>query len=506
MNYCDQTKPKIYHQGIDTLRTSHILMHEDNYTKYTLLLSRLANLKDEAILANAGYEFENGISFEFDTYGKFFIRPKGQGRYRYVIYNQDIEIFFSTVLLSANNYTTPQIVVDYRSKYLSLLGHEKAYAVVCAMLSQLLGTTEHHEYGDIFNTQLMRIDLCTDVGGIDYTPIDKYRFQTNFKNNGHIEFKEHLQFNRLTGFSFGKGDYMMRIYNKRHQLNNDSSKLWLVSLWVNNGYDENIRPTVWRHEVQMRRPYLKRFRREVVTDEVRYFFDMLPSLWSFAFNKVEFVDITEKQAIKIMNAGYSPEALKKLFYRTKKDNPSIVWDMASHWQGIKAPHPEDYGQYRSVDQAVAKRFFKAFISTAYKASNGDPLNVLKIMDLVQDELETNHGYTLHDYGENKLLSNFIDNAQYITNNGFTVDRDYKALAGRLYWGMFERFVGIDDPLFNSNERRLAEMFGKSVFELRETINGELSMIDYETDIKPVEEYFYEFENDLKPVIYEMETL
>ncbi len=484
MKYSENVPPQIVHQGVDTLRTAHIITKLENYAKYENLLAHLSDLKAEAIARNAKFEFESGISFDFYTFGKFFIRPKGQGRYRYVIYNQDIEIFFSTVTFSANNFSTPQIVVDYRAKYLSLTGHQKAYDLVNDMLFSLLSLDTDLIYRDFLNTQLMRIDLATDIMGIEYTPLDKYRFQTNFKNQGHIEFKEHIQYNRLTGFSFGKGDYMMRIYNKRHQLNNDASKLWLTLLWVKNGYPEDVRPSVWRHETQMRRPYLKRFRPQGITDEVQFFFDMLPKLWTFSFSKVQFVDITNEQALKVMDAGYTPDALRQLFYRTKMYAPSSVWSLAGNWQGIQAPPPEDYGHYNQFDQSTAKRFYKAFISTAYKAGNGDPLNVLKIMDLVQNELETYNGITLHDYGENKLLSSFIDNAQFISQNGLVIDRDFKALSGKLYYGMIERFTALDDPQFDSNERRLAMLFKTDVHDLRNNINMYLTEINYDGEIQP----------------------
>lgn len=490
MKFYKNMKPTIYYQGVDTLRTAHVIKHVDNYFMYERLLQILSNFKDDAIASNANYEFENGISFDLSTFGKFFIRPKGQGRYKFVIYNQDIEIYFSTVKYGANDYTTPQIVVDYRARYLSLLGYEKAYSVVCSMLETLLSTDENNIYSHMFNTQLMRIDLCTDVGNIDYTPIDKYRFQTNFKSQGHIEFKEHFQFNRLTGFSFGKGDYMMRIYNKRHELNNNASKLWLTRLWVDNGYDENIRPPVWRHEVQMRRPYLKMFRKEVVHDEVLYFFDMLPNLWTFAFSKVSYVDITTPQAISIMEGLYTSDNLRQLFYRTKKKNPSLVWEHASYWKGLKAPGPEYVGNLKKSDISIAKRFYKSFISTAYKATEGDPYSVLTIMDKVQEDLQLNYGTDLHDYGENKVLGNFIDNAQYITNNGFTVDRDFRGLALKMYEGMRERFLNLGDPLFDKNEYRLARMFNKDVFELRETVNDLLQEINHDYNIVPLYEMEY----------------
>ena len=483
--------PKIIHQGVDTLLTSHVILNLDSYIKYEKMLRHLDNIKDEAKEKNKTFEFEGGITFDFYTFGKFKMMPKGLGRYKYVIMNEDITIKFSTLKYGANDFDNAQISVEYRAKFLSLLGHEKAYATVLSMFDNLIPSDTDTQ---LFKSQLMRIDLCTDIAGITYTPMDKFRFQTNFKNNGHIEFIEHMQYNRLTGFSFGKGDYMMRIYDKRLELNNNASKLWLTKLWTINGYPQNNEIPVWRHETQMRRPYLKRFRRGAVDDEVRYFFDMLPSLWTFSFNKVEYVDVSDENVIKIMNGLYSPEALKKMLQRVKKSNPSDIWLMSSTFNGVLAPSPIDYGNFNDTEYKVAKRFYKAFISTAYKAGNGDPMEVLNIMDTVQYELSELYGISLHDYGSNKLLSSFVENSQFITNNGFTVDRDFTALSIKMYDGIYKRFAGLGFKEFDRNEYRLALLLGKTVEDLR---NCDLQLeFDYA---------FQEEQSNITP-IYEMEYI
>jgi len=489
MLYESNFEPKIIHQGVDTLLTSHVIMCADAYGKYLKLLNKLEDYKDFAKEKNKNYEFENGVSFDFFTFGKFHILPKGMGRFKYIIMNDDITIKFSTVKHGANNFDTPQISVEYRAKYLSILGYEKAYSTVLSMFDNLLASDNTTQ---LFKSQLMRIDLCTDIAGITYTPMDKFRFQTNFKNEGHIEFIEHMQYNRLTGFSFGKGDYMMRIYDKRLELNNNASKLWLTKLWTMNGYPQNNTVPVWRHETQMRRPYLKRFRNGSVNDEVQYFFKMLPNLWTFSFSKVNYVELSDDNVLKVMNGLLSPDALRQVFYRTKENNPSKVWLMSSSWKGINAPSPTDYGKFNDTDHKIAKRFYKSFISTAYKAGNGDPMEVLNIMDSVQYELSELYGLSLHDYGENKLLSSFIDNSQYITNNGFTIDRDFKAMAIKMYDGIYKRFAGLGFKEFDRNEYKLAAMLNMTVDELQSC------------DLNTLFSYAFEEEAQKIQPIYEME--
>jgi len=490
MKFDEANKPKIFYQGVDTLRTAHIIQNEEAYNHYLKLLNSLDNFKDEAIQANKNFEFENGIAFDFYTFGKFFILPKGQSRFKYVIMNNDITISFSTVKFGAGDYSIPQILVEYRAKYLSLLGHKEAYNTVLSMFSKLFACDSQ----TLFRTQLMRIDLCTDLGYINYVPIDKYRFQTTFKSQSHLQFIEHTRYNRLTGFSFGKGDYMFRIYDKRLELNNNSSKLWLTRLWVSNGYPDTVddKPPVWRHEVQFRRPYLKKFRPHNCMDEVSFFFGILDKLWSYGFNKINYVDISDKNILKIMNMDLSSEALKKVFQRTKKNNPSLVWDLVGTWHGFKAISPTLTRDIKSSDYKVAKGFLKAYISSCYKASGGDPYSSAYVYDLVQQDMFNRNGTNLDDYGANKVFSSFLDNSSYIQDYGFCIDYNNRHLALKAYRKLQERFKNLNDSFFDNNEYRLATLFNTTIQDLRENLQYYIDLdYEYEQDkITPLIEVEY----------------
>lgn len=64
----------------------------------------------------------------------------------------------------------------------------------------------------------------------------------------------------LTGFRFGKGDVVVRLYDKTEEIKS-SGKKWMFDVWADNpnGYSPD-RP-VWRLEVQLRRGFLKEARR-----------------------------------------------------------------------------------------------------------------------------------------------------------------------------------------------------------------------------------------------------
>lgn len=461
MKYENVADIKTVHQGVDTLRTSHVIMKEFCYENFEKVLSFLSKQKSLAQDANSNYEFENGISFEFLNFGNFKIMPKGQGRYKYVISNQDITVYFSGVKFGANNFNTPQITIDYRSRYLTLIGHDKAYVLVLSMLREILGApVEHSTTTDIFiKSFCQRIDIATDVSGIQYTPSDKYRFQALFKRNNFIEFFEHLQYNRLTGFSFGKGDFMIRIYDKRLELNRDSSKLYLTHCWSENGYDEINRPPVWRHEVQLRRPHLKSFLPDNVHDEVIYFFNMLDQLWSYSINKINWVDLKEKEYMGIMEGLYTPDAMRQMFYRAKNDKDRFsFWSILSVWKGQHSLPAEKLERMKEKDYRVPKRFLKAFLTTAYKISDGDPLEVVNILNSINSDVAMYDGYTLHQYAQNKLLSSFVDNAYFVSNYGLVVDVDYRKMAFDLYDEIKDVFENLDDPLFKRSKYKLGDLY------------------------------------------------
>jgi len=478
---------KVAYQGVDTLRTAHIIKDDLSYKKYEEILTLLDNKKSDAILANANYEFEHGIEFEFFQFGKFFIRPKGQSRYKYVIYNEDIEIYFSTVKCGANDFNTPQIVIDFRAKFLTILGYKDAFSVVTTMLEKLLFSKTAPTYETIFKTRLQRIDLATDISGFEYRPIDKFRFQSLFKTSEHLEFKEHIQYNRLTGFSFGKGDFMIRIYNKSLEIER-SGKQFLKEVWKNNADIEDD-SVIYRHEVQFRRPYIKEFMKVPYNNEVLYFFKRLPSLWAFGISKINYVPIDDKKVLKIMNNEYKPTALKLMFYRAKKDLDNPLWDTVKTWRGTTPLPPQKYKNIKDNDYKQPIKFLKAFLSTSYKASRGNPVDVLHIFDLAQKDLAEKHGLNMHEYGSLKKLSSFIDNAQVIKDYGLVVNYDYAEKAVNLYAGLQKRFIGLDIEPFERVESRLASLFNTTKEDLRENINDYLNGLYLEEHNKKIEMEF-----------------
>jgi hypothetical protein len=67
---------------------------------------------------------------------------------------------------------------------------------------------------------------------------------------------EHFSAREITGYSFGRSEVSMRIYDKTREIREQSRhKTWLYSVWARSGWVAS--ETVWRVEVQLRRDALK---------------------------------------------------------------------------------------------------------------------------------------------------------------------------------------------------------------------------------------------------------
>lgn len=94
--------------------------------------------------------------------------------------------------------------------------------------------------------KLSRVDFCFDYH-VEEVDFDQDSFLSKSKLDSRHRFAGVDQ-----TFTFGKGDVMMRVYDKSAEIENKSLKVWFHDLW---GRSDNV----WRIEWQARTPILKRF-------------------------------------------------------------------------------------------------------------------------------------------------------------------------------------------------------------------------------------------------------
>jgi hypothetical protein len=448
----DHDRLSMVHQGVDTLRCSYVIKDFDVYRNYYDLLDYLDDFKEKAKLNNDefGQDFE---IFEFRAFGRYKMYSKSTSSFKYTIENDNFTIFFATYGFGSNNYNTAQITVDFRSKYLFSLGHKRAYNQVQSILNELLKAKKED-----FKILLNRIDLCTDVMGIKYTALDKHRFKHKFKMTSYMNFQEYTRFNTITGFFFGGGDFSFRIYDKSSEIKRKISKNFVVQKWILNGYCDLTEPSVWRHEVQYRRPYLKRFLKDNIEDEVLYFFDRIDSLWSYAVDKIRYIDLTQDELFRVVDSDLKPDSKRQIFYRAEKDSGRFhFWQEIISWDNELATKLVKIERLQQTDETIPVRFLKSYLSTAFKHSDGDPTSVLSIFMNFQNDLKRYENKTIYDYLQLKQLSSYVKNAKVVEDFGLNVEIDYKIRARKIFSELQDRLGDIDDKDYKRSKRYLEEV-------------------------------------------------
>ncbi|HZS14366.1 MAG TPA: hypothetical protein VFC09_07195 [Candidatus Dormibacteraeota bacterium] len=182
--------------------------------------------------------------------GAFLLRPHGWRGY--------------PVRMDAPNYTVcigaakpfPPVYVMVRSSFLHHMGAEDAVALTREMVERDL-------FGAPVPLQVSRADVYADVQGWRPVPGDLHRFicRASWRRlfeepvtEVEVPRRLHSIGRRFSGFVFGKGDVVARVYDKTLELAH-RGETWPQVVWT--GYDE-ARP-VWRVEFQFRRRALHEF-------------------------------------------------------------------------------------------------------------------------------------------------------------------------------------------------------------------------------------------------------
>lgn len=171
---------------------------------------------------------------------EFMLHPYGSSSgYPFVLTNEDFKI-------ELGEFNTPSFFVTFRSQGLwreTAAGlHEKFLRWVTA-----LGFVPHRPEG------LTRVDFSFDycVPEVDFH-VDAF-VSLSSKDS------QHRENGTMQTFTLGKGDIVLRVYDKVAEVNQKSAKVWFFDLW---GQSEKV----WRIEWQVRKPVLRSFGIRTMTD------------------------------------------------------------------------------------------------------------------------------------------------------------------------------------------------------------------------------------------------
>lgn len=202
------------------------------------------------------------MPFELPVTGQaFLLRPYGLRGYAYWLSSPDFE------LIVGRNQRFPAALIQVHSAYLHSCGRELALDLVDLLVRQDLFASQSVE-------SVSRIDLYADTQGWQPAMEDLGRFAClASQRRSFQELDAFSTARRFTGFLFGKGSVVARIYDKTLESRRRGST-WPEELWTEADPDA----PVWRVEFQFRRQALAEFnlrgRQEVIV--------ALQDLWAYA--------------------------------------------------------------------------------------------------------------------------------------------------------------------------------------------------------------------------------
>lgn len=450
--------PKIVHQGIDTLVIGVNSLDEIAYnTKFKPFVAQIRRAKEAAqTIKTFGEKIEKtnlGLN-----YGDFLVSSKSTGAYIGYVRNDDV--FFNVADTEFNVKSLYHLKLQFRSIYLLKYGHDYCMTQVKRFLTDI--------FGENYSIKILRLDVCSDVAGIKYTPVDFFNFRSlkKISNYGEsiskdegdglisdedevkslidlntVTINNFMRFNRFEGMSFGKNPDMFRVYDKIKQIKNQNISELVFTKWELNGFDSNKDMCVFRHEVEFGRARIQKLIPFNTVDEVAYLFSNLGKFWSTGLNICKWYDLSVKERERISNNSVQTDSIRKIYQRCDQDETRFkLWDFLADWDEAKFIKLSKHDFIKSKDLKQAKKALKAFVSAVYTNLGYDYNNFLIVLDEVKKDL-ANQGLNLHEYGLSKLAGSFSKNEKIINDCGLYIENP---LTSSIYFGLDEFIIALKE--------------------------------------------------------------
>ena len=373
------------------------------------------------------------------------------------------DVFFSVSDTDFDTKGIYHIKLQFRSVYLLKYGHILCMEQVKSFLSSI--------FDDKYVIKILRLDLCTDVTGIKYTPNDFFNFRSLKKVSSYcdttmtnksdddllsdeeqvtglislsdINVNNFMRFNRFEGMSFGKSPHMFRVYDKIKQIHNQNISNLIFTKWELNGFDISRDICVFRHEVEFGRLAIKRLIPLNTADEVNFVFSNLGSFWLDGLKICKWYDLTDDERERISSNSIVSTSIRSIYFRAENDNNRFkFWDYLSSWDNAKFKQLSKHDFIKSRDLKKAKKALKAFVSAVYTNLGYEHNNFLIVLDEVKKDLER-QGLNLHEYGLSKIAGSFNDNEKIIDDSGLNIINPYSSL---VYFALDQFIIALKEMM------------------------------------------------------------
>lgn len=413
---------------VDTLKL-HFYANDNALTEemeqFNQTIDMFLSHKEEAQTIKSHDSQKRFINVDFAK-SKFRVMATSQSGFNVVLQNGDISI---SLLKHARNHSNPLIKVEFRAEFLLRYGYKNAIQSVRNIVNNLFTS---------YLIKVSEIHLAKDIQGFEFSPFDMHKIKTLSKTKTiHHEnpSTEHYYGNQFTGFSIGKGDEMLRVYNKTIEISQKKEKAFVQVLSWEYNPDFDRTKNVWRLEFQLRRERLKYLLgNNGLLDSLDNVLDSIASLWKYCINRFVHKHLSTNQIVeqiqrfKMNKDGtfelLSPDALRKRFQRA---DISPVWDSIQTFENKQAPTLQRIKDIKKPEVEYVKNAYKATISTFVKLKRGDfdSQELTEILLEADKELREKTGHSIVDKARLNALD-YISHAQiFYSQNGIVEDGFYE---------------------------------------------------------------------------------
>ena len=387
-------------QHIDTLKTHYYIdktIEDEDFTKYVELIRKLLVLKKESQESANMYGDTKSINYFLGKH-KFNIMPTSIKGFSILLQNADCSIALRQSKNKIN--PSPSIKIEFRAEFLARKGYVEAIRIINTLVSEQILSNYH--------IKISEIHLATDIQGYEFNHLDFFRMKTLARKSStfqdeSIEAKASAYggITTFTGFTYGGGDYHLRVYNKTKEIISKKNKAFAkYHLWE---HKENYREdeTVWRIEIQIRRAKLKKLTAPDGSsmDDYINILNNIPSLWKRALEDYTLKDFSEKQCFDLLRgkrtlkSGVDKLLTKNAIYKIYNRTQTMpLWDGLKEWNGYtpdiigNAPKVPKIGNFMYVENSI-----KSLLSTMAKhyGSTTPQTMITAFKDANQNNIERN---------------------------------------------------------------------------------------------------------------------
>lgn len=364
------------------------------------------------------------------------VMASASASYSVILQNGDISIFLRKF---SKNVKNPVVKVEFRAEFLARCGYKIAVQKVLSMIEKEFIKSPIYKVNEIH--------LATDIQGYEFTPLDFYRIKTLSRNRtifNEDEKNSYFTNQRFTGMTFGKGDLMLRIYNKTAEISKNKKKGFIEVLKWQNNPDFNKDLNVWRIEGQIRRAKLKELcinetyinnegqevSISINLDSLESVLNAIPSLWNLFISRFVHKDLQDTliheqiQGYKRFKNGSIKILTGATFrLRFKKAEISNVWQEISTFNGHQGYEIQKFEDIKKPEVEYVENAYKALISTFTKLKRGNfcTSDLVELIHNANDKYFNKKGYSILDGARLNALDYLSTAKLYYKKNGFTFD-------------------------------------------------------------------------------------